>query len=72
MQNVRAKFKCDSVTDYGQSKEVNLSAVTTGSEENKKFWKYTPAGNLKMHIDNHEAAKMFEPGREYYFDIKKA
>lgn len=73
MEKVRAKFKCDQVTQYdGGAGEVKLSAVTSGSEENKQFWKYTPAGDLKMHIDNPAALETFEPGQEYYLDIQKA
>lgn len=71
MEKIRAKFKCDSVTDYGHSKQVCLSAVTSGIDKKKKLWKYTPAGDLKMYIDNPEAAKMFKPGSEYYLDFIK-
>jgi len=49
-----------------------LSAVVGGSEENKKFWKYTPGGEVKIHIDNPKAAKFFAPGLEYYIDFKRA
>lgn len=73
MENVRAKFKCNHVIKYdGGSEQAFLSVVTGGSEENKKFWKYTPGGEIKLHIDNPEAAKMFEPGCEYYINISKA
>lgn len=73
MDKVRSKFKCNLVTKFeGDTGQVVLSAVTGGSEENKKFWKYTPAGEIKINIDNPEAAKMFEPGKEYYIDFTKA
>ena len=73
MEKVRAKFRCNHVTHYeGGAGEVVLLAVTTGSEENKLFWKYTPSGELKMHIDNPTALGVFEPGKEYYLDIQKA
>ena len=44
--------------------EARLSAVTNGSEENRQFWKYTPAGDLKLHIDNTNALELFIPGKD--------
>jgi hypothetical protein len=74
MDKVRAKFKCDVVHDYGEHKEIRLSAVTSQEEgdENNTFWKYTPSGTVKIHICNPPAAKMFRPGREYYLDFTPA
>ncbi len=73
MSTVRAKFKVESVlrtaSDTG---EVTLCAVTGGSEENESFWKYTPAGNLSMHIDNKDAFSQFKPGQEFYVDLTLA
>ena len=37
MTDVRAKFKIDSVKQFEQREEVELSAVTTSFEENKGF-----------------------------------
>uniref|UniRef100_A0A6H1ZPB2 Uncharacterized protein n=1 Tax=viral metagenome TaxID=1070528 RepID=A0A6H1ZPB2_9ZZZZ len=71
MKTVRAKFKCDSVSPEfdGGSKIIKFSAVTEGSEENKSFWKYTPAGSLEMQIDNPPASSFFKLGKEYYLDF---
>lgn len=70
---VRAKFRVDAVKPWGEdSFVVELSAVTDGSEENRSFWKYTPAGDIQMTIDNPEAVKQFEPGREFYVDFTPA
>lgn len=69
MPNVRAKFRVDCISDYGDSGEVILSAVTSGSEENKSFWKFTPSGTIKMHIDNPIALKQFKPQQEVYVDF---
>lgn len=76
---VRAKFKVDSIerSKYGSDTEiqnVKLSAVYGGdksSEENKKFWKYTPTGNIALGTINAEAAAYFELGKEYYIDFTK-
>lgn len=73
MSTVKAKFKCNSITDFGNQKRVNLSVVTTGSVENKSFANYTPCGELWMNIDNGTtAAEIFAPGKEYYLTIDQA
>jgi hypothetical protein len=68
-----AKFKVNSVTKFslGQA-EAKLSAVTSGSEENKSFNKYTPSGDLRIMIDNPAAVDFFEPGQDYLLEFKKA
>ena len=40
-------------------------------EENKKFWEYTPCGNLQLSVTN-DSLKGIEIGEEYYIDITKA
>lgn len=70
---VRAKFKVESVTNHANGfGEVSMAPVTTGSEENKSFWKYTPSGSLKMSIDNPAALEQFKPGKEFYVDFHEA
>lgn len=64
---VRGKFVCQSVTsNSGDQHEAVFTAVTTGSEENEKFFKYTPFGELKIGVLNKQ---YFEAGKEYYLDI---
>ncbi len=75
MPQVRAKFKCDSITDHpeSQQKQVSLSPVYSGSEENKSFSKYTPAGQCNLSISYEtQASEFFEEGKEYYLDFTKA
>lgn len=71
--SVRAKFRCNSVEDYGQSKKVNLAPVCADkmgdTPENNSFTKWTPAGALWMTIDNPHASIQFEPGKDYYLDF---
>jgi hypothetical protein len=70
---VRAKFYVESVTPYtDDATTVLLRAVTSGSEENKSFWKYTPSGTIQMTISNPNAAAEFEDGQEYYIDFTLA
>lgn len=72
--NVRAKFYVYSVTrTTGGSVNVQLQPVTSGSEENKSFWQYTPSGKLEMNMNaGVAAADAFEPGQEYYIDFTPA
>ena len=73
---VRCKFRCDRKTQYkitypkeAFAYEYEFSAVTSGSEENKKFWSATPSGTLKISTVNDGT---FEVGKEYYLDIEVA
>ena len=71
----RSKFKCTAVeTDdrFPDGNNVKLEAVTSGSEENKSFWKYTPSGSIQMFITNKKAVELFVAGKEYYVDFSKA
>lgn len=65
----RCKFKCNTVLNTVDGATVELFPVTTGSEENKRFFTYTPFGELKLGIVNPFEAKQFIPGKEYYIDI---
>jgi hypothetical protein len=69
---VRAKFVVAAVTARQGSRDVELVAVTSGSDENKSFWQYTPAGNIKLSVVNEAAAAQFQPGQEYYVDFTPA
>ena len=71
---VRAKFKCDTVTQYeGGGKNVVMSAVTTEEGDNAQFAKYTPMGSLQLSITNEtEACNWFKPGQLYYLDFTEA
>ncbi|CAH1230733.1 hypothetical protein PAECIP111891_06738 [Paenibacillus allorhizoplanae] len=66
--SVRAKFRC--VQKEGNN--LRLEVVISGSEENKDFWKYTPAGQIQMSVDNEKAQEQFEVGKEYYVDFTPA
>lgn len=69
---IRAKFCCLTVTkDSAKTEIVQLHAVTSNSEDNKSWSKWTPAGALSMTISNPEAQGYFEPGKEYFLDISE-
>lgn len=73
---VRAKFRVSSVEDFGQSKQLKLNAVYEGSlgenEENRRFTKATPNGEIKMTVDNPYASDQFAPGQEWYVTFERA
>lgn len=72
MENVLAKFTVESITHYITSGEVFLKPVTGGSQENEDFWKYTPAGEIRLHIDNPAAMAVFKPGMCFYVSFMPA
>lgn len=70
---VRAKFRCMSITETeGGNKTVQLAAVTSGSEENKEFFKWTPSAQINLSTLNPAAAAQFKPGAEFYVDFTPA
>lgn len=73
---VRAKFKVESYETRlagGQGSEelrsLRLVAVTADSEENKKFFRWTPNGRIDIGILNPEAWKQLPLGAEIYVDF---
>lgn len=78
---VRAKFVVESYetrladSRNPQSEElrtVTMSPVSSGSEENKKFFRWTPNGQIKMGILNPAAWENLELGKSYYVDFTPA
>lgn len=69
---VRAKFTVYQINDVTDGKEINLIPVTSGSDENEKFFEYTPSGSIMLSTINEEASKQFEIGKEYYVDFTPA
>ena len=72
---VKAKFVCVKVEDQPtcENRNVTLTAVTDGSEENKSFSKYTPSGNLNMTVSyDTPASSFFEQGVEYCLTFEVA
>jgi len=71
--SVRAKFKVSKLSTYESgATEIELQAVVGGSEENNKFFKYTPSGNIKLNTVNPNVADIMIPGTEFYVDFVKA
>lgn len=75
MQKVIAKLVCNSIEELPSQNEkrIKLSAVVSGSEENKSFSRWTPTANLEMIISNETpAGDYFEQGKEYFLTFEKA
>lgn len=67
---VRAKFVCESVTNYEGSKTAKLRAVYGTEVENADFTKYTPSGSIEVNLTNDAPADgVFVPGKNYYVDF---
>ena len=71
---VRAKFCVRSVEHFSTSpdgqKQVRLFAVyDTTTEENRRYAKATPSGEITMLIDNPPAVEQFQPGKTFYVDF---
>lgn len=75
---VRAKMRCESLEISNNSSgepnggTVRLSPVVSGSEENKRFFQYTPGGVLILNTINKAAFDQFHLGEEYFVDITPA
>lgn len=77
--NVRAKFVVQSVTyrQHWQDKSkrigtVELSAVSSGSDENKAFFSATPGGSIKLDTVNEAAIEALPLDKEFYIDFTPA
>ncbi|HEX9996518.1 MAG TPA: hypothetical protein VGB45_05185 [Abditibacterium sp.] len=77
MDKIKAKFRCTEVAKtepfYGVQADflytAKLQPVTTGSEENKKFYAATPGGNISL---TSILPDYFVPGKEYYVEFTPA
>jgi len=64
---IKAKFRCNSITDNGYNKSANLTAVYGKDGENADYSKATPTGSLTIAIDKDtKASDFFVPQKEYY------
>ncbi len=69
MATTRAKFVCTAVQESDDGQQAQLEAVVDGSEENDKFFSYTPMGQLNIGTVH---GNLFEEGKEYYLDFSPA
>lgn len=73
---VIAKFRVESYeTRLDRNEElrtIKLGVVYDGSEENKKFFKYTPSGRIELGTLNQSAWEQFPLGAEVYVEFKSS
>ncbi len=70
---VRAKFVVHTKVDNGEGEaSIKLYPVSSGSQENKDFYKWTPGGVIELGTINAKAAAEFEEGKEFYVDFTPA
>lgn len=50
---------------------IEARPVYGGSEENKKFFRATPGGEMKLYVLSKEAGEYFEPGDEVIVTFEK-
>lgn len=71
-KRIRTKFIVESVTKHDNGIAIKLHVVYEGSEENKKYWEYTPSGDISLFITKSDFNKdFFKEGEEYYVDFSK-
>ena len=68
----RCKFKVTSKNEMECGFGVEMSAVMSGSEENKIFFKHTPNARFSLQSLEAKTAELFKVGKEYYIDISPA
>jgi hypothetical protein len=77
-KGTRAKFNVSSIKKIkmGQGGDtgsvIELYPVVGGSDDNEKFYQYTPSGKIELGTVNENASKLFEIGKEYYVDFTPA
>jgi hypothetical protein len=74
---IRAKMFVQSLNHcFGSGIAVKLSPVTSGSEENKRFFQATPNGSVELHLSPAAAAEIgistAHIGQEFYVDLTPA
>lgn len=76
MNTTRCKFRLTQISSHksdvksGEHKTYTFTAQYDPSiPDDLRFSKYTPSGEVKIAVDNPEAAEMFVHGADFYFDI---
>ena len=70
--SVRSKVRCTSKLDNAVTFTTVYEPDETKNDENARFTKATPWGDISLGIDNPEALAQFEVNREYYVDFTPA
>ena len=76
-QMVRAKFMVQEIRRHhygnpGATTIILRPQYDENIEEDKRFAKATPTGEISMYVDNPPAQAFFELGKKYYLDFSPA
>lgn len=69
---VRSKVRCTSKVEHTVTFSTVYEPDETKNDENARFTKATPWGDIRMGIDNESALEQFEVNKEYYVDFSPA
>lgn len=69
---VRAKVRCNAKTGSSVDFTTVYEPDEKKNDENARFTKATPWGDIRLGIDNPAAIEMFEVNKEYYVDFVPA
>ena len=69
---VRSKVRCTSKINNTVTFSTVYEPDETKNDENARFTKATPWGDIRMVIDNESALAAFEVNKEYYVDFTPA
>lgn len=73
IMTIKAKFRCNSVSDDGYKTQAKLQAVYATEGENADYSKATPYGQLEISIDKEtKGADFFQPTKDYYLTFEEA
>ena len=78
MTAMRAKMQLSSITNYGQSEQLNFNAVAAksypedGSDEDNTYAKFSPSGEVRIMVANPALIGKFKVGEKYYVDFTAA
>lgn len=71
--NVRCKFRVHNIDrNPDGTGSVAMTPVYSGSPENEEFFRFTPAGDIKVYTVNAAALAQFDVGKEFYVDFTPA
>lgn len=65
----RAKFSCKKIEQTNDTYRVTLEPVSSGSDENRDFFKWTPGGKIELQVVSSQTASQFKEGYDYYVDF---
>jgi hypothetical protein len=69
--NGSAKIYKDGKMTDTPVREIQMSAVYGGSEENKSFADATPSGQINFQLNNAACAEEFKVGDTYYVEFER-